>query len=46
MDSVYFFDLSDGTCGGSVHGEPNAVLTRLWWFGAISGGRFAALNNS
>lgn len=29
MDRVYFFDLSDGTCGGRVHGDPNAVLTRL-----------------
>lgn len=32
--------------GGNVHGLPNAVLTRLWWLGAISRGKLATTNNS
>lgn len=32
--------------GGNVHGLPNAVLTRLWWLGAISKGKLATTNNS
>lgn len=46
IESVTFFERFEGTCGGSVHGDPNAVLTRLWWFGAISGGSVAALKSS
>lgn len=46
IDNVTFLDRFDGTCGGSVHGDPKAVQTRLWWLGAISAGRLAALNSS
>lgn len=46
MESVTFFERFDGTCGGNVHGDPKAVQTRLWWLGAISGGKLAALNSS
>lgn len=37
---------AEGTCVGKMHGEPNVVVTRLWWFGAISGGSPATLNSS
>lgn len=46
MERVTFFERFDGTCGGKVHGEPKAVQTRLWWLGAISGGKLAALKSS
>lgn len=47
MESVHFrFDLLEGTCGGRAHGDPKAVDTRLWWFGAISCGKLATLKSS
>lgn len=46
IESVHFLDLLEGTCGGNVHGDPNAVATRLWWLGAISCGRLATVNSS
>lgn len=46
MESVHFLDRADGMWGGNVQGDPKAVLTRLWWFGAISCGRLATLNSS
>lgn len=32
--------------GGRVQGLPKAVLTLLWWFGAISKGRLATTKSS
>lgn len=46
MDKVHFLALFDVKCGGRVHGDPKVVFTFLWWFGAISNGRFAQENNS
>lgn len=47
MESVHFLLLLLWLLvGGNVQGLPKAVLTRLWWFGAISRGKLATTKSS